>query len=204
MRGEARLVVLVGHPRAGSRTHAVARRVGELLGAALAGPGTGAPAAGLVDLAELAPRLLSHLSPPPTPDLDSDGDGSAEAALRTVGQAPLLLVASPTFRGSYSGLLKLFLDLLPRYGLAGAVVVPLMTAGIPAHRFTVDANLRPVLMELGAQVPTAGISVLESELDCVEAVFAAWWRAQAGNLRACLLPGNGKPAGTEREEVRTC
>jgi Predicted flavoprotein len=191
--GEAELVVLVGHPRVGSRTHVVARRVGELLGAALAEPGTAVPAPGLVDLAELAPRLL-----------DSNGNGTAEAALRTVGEAPLLLVASPTFRGSYSGLLKLFLDLLPRYGLARTVVVPLMTAGIPAHRLTVDTTLRPVLRELGARVPVAGISVLETELGRVDEVFASWWRGQGGKLCACLAPGDGKPAGNEMEEVGTC
>ncbi len=189
--GEAGLVVVVGHPRAGSRTHVVAIRVAELLGAALAVPGRTVPAAGIVDLAELAPRLL-----------DIGGNGSADA-LHIVGQAPLLLMVSPTFRGSYSGLLKFFLDLLPRYGLAGTVVVPLMTAGIPAHRSSVDTCLRPVLQELGARLPVAGISVLETELGCVDEVFAAWWRSQGASLRACLAPGNGATGG-EREEARTC
>jgi FMN reductase len=185
--GEAGLVVLVGHPRVDSRTHAVAWRAGELLGAALAEPGA-AVTAGLVDLAELAPRLL-----------DRGGNGIAEVALRTVGQSRLLLAASPTFRGSHSGLLKLFLDLLPRYGLAKTVVVPLMTAGIPAHRFTVDTSLRPVLEELGARVPVAGISVLETELGRVDEVFAAWWHAHGESLRGAL-----GSAITSREEVRTC
>jgi FMN reductase len=187
MRNGAELVVLVGHPRAGSRTHTVARRVGELLGAALAEPGTAAPPPGLVDLAELAPCLVER-----------HRNGTAEAALRTVGQAPVLVAASPTFRGAYSGLLKLFLDLLPRHGLAGTVVVPLMTAGIPAHRFTVDTSLRPVLQELGASVPAAGISVLETDLGRVDEVFAAWWRAEGDKLRDSLA------RASTSEEVRTC
>jgi FMN reductase len=190
----ARVVVLVGHPRAGSRTHAVARRIGHLLGTALDGPDGPPPVPGWVDLAELAPGLLS----PP------GNGGPADAALRAVGRAPLLVVASPTFRAAYSGLLKLFLDLLPRYGLAGTVAVPLTTAGIVAHRYLVDTTLRPVLHELGAHLPVAGISVLESELGRVDDVFAAWWGAHATTLRRCVQGGNGLVVGADRQEVTSC
>jgi FMN reductase len=168
----APLVVLVGHPKPGSRTHAVAGRAGDRLWRALAARQLPLPAPIVVDLATLAPHLL-----------DRHGTGVGARAVRTVGRASLLLAVSPTFRAAYSGLLKLFLDLLPRDGLAATVALPLMTAGLPAHRGAVDGTLRPVLRELGAHVPTSGLCVLEAELPRFDEVFDGWWREQ-GKLLA--------------------
>jgi len=177
------LVVLVGHPRPGSRTHGVAGRAGHLLRSALAGERVAFPAPSMVDLAELAPALLDRHSP----------DGAAQAAVRTVREASLLLVASPTFKGAYSGLLKVFLDLLPRDGLVTTIVVPLMTAGLPQHRTAVEHTLRPVLLELSACLPTVGISVLETELARFDDVFAGWWARHGPALGRAVLERTGSP-----------
>lgn len=128
----------------------------------------------LVDLAELAPHLLH------------DGEGRTEAALRTVSEGALLVIASPTFRTAYTGLLKLFLDLLPRDGLDGTIVVPTTTAGIAGHRLSTDQALRPVLRALQARLPTAGINLLEDELPDIDQRFAAWWRDQRAQLARSL------------------
>jgi FMN reductase len=176
------LVVLVGHPRPGSRTHGVAVRAGGLLRAALATQRIPMAEPTLVDLAELAPHLLDRRG------------GSSEVAVQTVRRAVLLVTVSPTFRAAYSGLLKLFLDLLPRDGLAATIALPLMTAGLPAHRGAVDATLRPVLLELGAHVPTKGLAVLETELARFDELFAAWWSEQ----RAPLVGAIRARAGTGR------
>lgn len=162
--GGAPLVVLVGHPKPYSRTLGVAERAGDLLRSELATERLAFAAPTVVDLAELAPHLLDRRG------------GPADHAVRTVCEATLLVAVSPTFRAAYSGLLKLFLDLLPRDGLAATVALPVMTAGLPAHRSAVDHTLRPVLQELAARVPTPGICVLESELTRVGDVLAAWWR----------------------------
>jgi FMN reductase len=179
----APLVVLVGHPRPGSRTHGIAGRAGYLLRGALAAERVAFPAPSLVDLAELAPSLLDRHS----------RDGAAQVAVRTVREASLLLVASPTFKGAYSGLLKVFLDLLPRDGLDTTIVVPLMTAGLPQHRTAVEHTLRPVLLELSACLPTVGISVLEPELDRFDDVFAGWWSRHGPALGHAVLERTGSP-----------
>ena len=178
------LVVLVGHPRPGSRTHQVAARAGARLRDALTGrDGVGIPAPAVVDLATLAPALLGRW------DLGAGATGPDPAvdAARTVCAAEVLLVVSPTFKGAYSGLLKHFLDLLPRHGLDATVAVPLMTAGLVRHSTAIGTTLRPVLLELGAQVPTRGLCVLESQLGDVDAVFDGWWRVEGRVLGRAVL-----------------
>ena len=49
-----------------------------------------------------------------------------------VGAADLVVVASPTYKATYTGLLKLFLDRFSTDGLRG-VAVPLMLGAGPAH-----------------------------------------------------------------------
>jgi len=82
--------VVVGNPKAGSRTLASAQRVVREL--------TGAEPDLVVDLAELGPALL---------DWSSD---EVTALVEQLGAADLVVVASPTYKGTFTGLLKLFLD----------------------------------------------------------------------------------------------
>src|ERR1039458_7057800 len=78
----------------------------------------------------------------------------------TVG-ADLLLVASPTVEGAYTGLLKVFIDRLPYHELKGTAALPLLVMNSTQHALAVDAHLRPLREELGATVPAPGLAVLE-------------------------------------------
>lgn len=71
-------------------------------------------------------------------------------ALAAVAAADAVVVSSAVLQASFSGLLKVFLDLLPQRGLAGKPVLPLLTGGSPAHVLALDYSLRPVLQALGA------------------------------------------------------
>jgi FMN reductase len=62
------------------------------------------------------------------------------------------LVGTPIYRASYSGLLKVFFDLLPEDALAGKVAVPIVAAGGPGHLLAIDHGLRPLLTSVGATV----------------------------------------------------
>jgi FMN reductase len=149
----ARVVVLVGNPRPASRTHAVAARAAQAI-APGATPET-------VDLTESAERLFSR---DPAPFLDE--------AVSRVTSADLLVVASPTYKGTYTGLLKAFLDRVP--SLAGVTALPLLVMGSPRHALAVEVHLRPLLVELGANVPTPGHAVVEADIDRLEDVLAEW------------------------------
>ena len=91
-------------------------------------------------------------------------------------------MASPTFKAAYSGLLKLFVDVLPRGALTDVVAVPLMTAARAGHQHVVDTYLGALLAEVGACVPTPGLCVLEREFDTAEVGIARWLDAAAPSV----------------------
>ena len=68
-----------------------------------------------------------------------------------------MIFGSPTYKATYTGLLKLFLDQFPPDGLGGIVAIPLMLGAGPAHALAPELHLKPVLAELGAVCPTPGL-----------------------------------------------
>ena len=92
------------------------------------------------------------------------GNPAIAEVIAAVAAADGLVVASPVFKASYSGLVKAFLDLLPQFALAGKVALPLVTGGSPAHVLAVDYALRPVLSSLGAHHVVQGWFVLDRHI----------------------------------------
>ncbi|GIE88669.1 hypothetical protein Are01nite_51490 [Actinoplanes regularis] len=136
-----------GNPRAGSRTSALAIAVGEAIAARL-----GSPAPTVIEVGALGAGLLT------------DGDAGTAAAVAALAEASLLVVATPTYKGSYTGVLKVLLDRLPNQGLAGKQAVPVVTAGIAPQAAAAEALLRQLLVELGAAVVRPGLPVVEADL----------------------------------------
>jgi FMN reductase len=89
--------------------------------------------------------------------LGRDRSAAIDDALAAVAAAPLVLVATPVYRASYSGLLKCFFDLLPQDALRGKVAIPIATGGSAAHSLVIDHALRPLLGSVGALVVATGI-----------------------------------------------
>jgi FMN reductase len=151
------VVVVSGNPRPGSRTSVLARAVG----AALGGAST------VVEVGELGAGLL-------TP-----GDSGTAAAVTAIREAEVLVVATPTYKGSYTGVLKVLLDQLPAAALAGKRAVPVVTAGVAPQADAAAALLAQLLGELGADVAPA-LPVVEAQLSesaaIAEKYAAAYWR----------------------------
>lgn len=133
-RPNRRVAALAGSPSAHSRSAALLRQALQLLGPC-AQPAT-------IDIRNLPAAAL----------LRADAAEPALAlAVTQVQAAELVLVATPIYKAAYSGVLKLFLDLLPPDALRGKRVLPLATGGSVAHLLAVDYALRPVLAALGAR-----------------------------------------------------
>lgn len=131
-------LVVVGNPKPASRTAHAAALLAEAL--------TGKAPDHVVDVVNLGPDLLAWEAP------------QVMEAVRLVSGAELIVVASPTFKASYTGLLKLFLDqFATTEGMLGVVAVPLMLGAGPAHAMAPDLLLKPVLAELGATCPAPGL-----------------------------------------------
>ncbi|PWK86923.1 NAD(P)H-dependent FMN reductase [Lentzea atacamensis] len=166
--------VLVGNPRPASRTwHAAlalrdaVRRVLSL-GVSGAGP--------LVDAADLAQEVFAP------------GAEKVRAALAELAKADVLVIATPTYKATYTGLLKAVLDQAPAGWLRGKVVVPLQVAASDRHALAVELHLRPLLVELGGRVAGQGIFLNESELASTpeELTSALVERLDAGALNALV------------------
>jgi len=90
------------------------------------------------------------------------------AALRAVDEANIVIIATPVYKASYSGLLKSFLDLLPQTGFANKAVLPIATGGSSAHLLALDYALRPVLAALGARIVVESLFVADSQVQIQE------------------------------------
>ena len=85
-------------------------------------------------------------------------------AVAQVAQARVLVVSTPVYKAAYSGVLKVFLDLLPQTALQGKTVLPLATGGSPHHMLALDYALRPVLQSLGAKHILPGIYATDAQV----------------------------------------
>ncbi len=135
-------VGVVGNPKIGSRTRRAADMVAERL--------TGRAPSSAVELADLGPALLEWGSP------------AVQAAKQVVLGADLLVVASPVFKATYTGLLKLFLDHFSAGELGNTLVVALMLGASPRHALAGEHTLKPVLSEIGGSCPAPALFLLES------------------------------------------
>ena len=92
------------------------------------------------------------------------GHPSVVRAIQQVAHARALVVATPVYKAAYSGVLKVFLDLLPQTAFKGKVVLPIATGGSPHHMLALDYALRPVLQSLGAKHILPGLYASDSQI----------------------------------------
>jgi FMN reductase len=92
--------------------------------------------------------------------------------LDTVAAADALIVVSPTFSASYSGLFKTFFDVLDDQALAGKPVLLAATGGTERHSLVLEFALRPLFAYLKALPVPTGVYAASTD-----------WGPNAGNLR---------------------
>jgi len=148
----ARVAVVVGNPKPRSRTYESALTLADRLGGADL----------VVDLADHASELFDW------------GSETVRGLVEEVAGSLVVVVASPTYKATYTGLLKAFLDRFPHQGLGGVTAIPLMLGASPAHTLAPEQGLRQVLVELGASVPTRSLYVLDAQHAEPE-VYDAWF-----------------------------
>jgi FMN reductase len=96
--------------------------------------------------------------------LADTGHRSISQAVGQVAAARVLVVATPVYKAAYSGVLKVFLDLLSQTALKDKTVLPLATGGSPHQMLALDYALRPVLQSLGAKHILPGIYATDSQV----------------------------------------
>lgn len=151
-------VVVVGNPKPMSRTRAAA----ELIATRLSGE---APTA-VIDVVDLGAGLIGW------------GDEKVAEAKATVLAADSLVVASPTFKGTYTGLLKLFLDQFGAGELDQKLTFAVMVGAADTHALAPELSLRPVLVEIGASCPAPSLYLIDKEYETSSRLDG--WLAIAG------------------------
>ncbi len=167
----ADVVVLVGNPRPGSRTREVAEAVAQALLDRLGTPPGG------VDVLELGEIVGVSFGPEP-----AFGARSGPDPFATVRSARLLIVATPSYKGTYTGLLKVFLDQFGHRQLDGVTAVPVAVAATSEHAEATASALRDVLAELGARVAAPPLAVPESRLADRDEFVTQWAAQHAGAI----------------------
>ncbi|PPK67088.1 NADPH-dependent FMN reductase [Actinokineospora auranticolor] len=140
----SRIIVLSGSPSPVSRTASLADLVADTL----------------PDAVHLRLREL-----PAAPLLSADrGDQAITRATEKVAAADGVVLVTPIYKASFSGLLKIFLDLLPQDGFAGKTVAPLAVGRSIAHLLAIDYGLRPVVQSMSPKQVLRGHFLLEQHL----------------------------------------
>lgn len=160
--------VVIGNPSPGGRTTTTAIAVAQRVAAAVGG-------------AEVAVFELSEYSA----DMFRWEAPGVQAVNEAVASSDVAIFACPTYKASFTGLLKAFLDRYGTNGLEGVVAIPVMLGAAPIHALAPETQLRPVLVELAASVPTKALFMLDQRMDELDDVIEVWWRlAERPLLRA--------------------
>ncbi|UUZ78980.1 NADPH-dependent FMN reductase [Paenibacillus sp. P26] len=144
----AKVVLISGSPNPGSRLNGVLKYAEKLL------------------LEEGLELRWIHVRDLPPEDLiytRFDSPAIAEAN-RILAEADAVIVSSPIYKASYTGVLKTFLDLIPQKGLENKPVLPIAIGGSPAHLLAIDYAFKPVLSALGARYLSAGIYAVDTQI----------------------------------------
>ena len=144
-----RIVVVSAGLSVPSSTRLLADMLGEAVEGALGARGTEAEVE-VVELRPLAHALADHL-------LTGFPGGELKAALDKVRTSDALVVVTPVFSASYSGLFKTFFDVMELGALDGKPVLVAATAGTARHSLVLEHALRPLFAYLHAVVVPTGV-----------------------------------------------
>lgn len=124
-------VAVSGSPRAPSKSKTLA----ELMLSALADSGC---ESSLINLATLPAEAL----------VAREQATEVDEAIAAVGEADIVVAATPTYRALYTGLLKCFFDLMPQGHLVGKECIGLQTGIAPQHFLAAEYGFRPLFASL--------------------------------------------------------
>lgn len=104
----------------------------------------------LIELGQLAPQLAGALWRSQLPE-------AVERQLVAVEQADVLVVATPVYRGSYTGLFKHFFDFIDQDALVDTPILLAATGGSERHALVIDHQLRPLFSFFQARTLPLGV-----------------------------------------------
>jgi FMN reductase len=110
----------------------------------------------LITLTDLGPSLAGALTRSQLPPL-------AEAELQRIETADLLVVASPVYRASFTGLFKHLFDFIDQYALVDTPVLLAASGGSERHALIIEHQFRPLFAFFQALTLPVGIYAHDSD-----------------------------------------
>ncbi|WPB55789.1 FMN reductase [Xylophilus sp. GOD-11R] len=139
-----KVVAVSGSLQRPSRTLALVEHLVDLIGEAVP------IQTRLIELGVVGPRLAGALARAQLP-------ADVEAEIAAVESADLLVVASPVYRATYSGLFKHFFDFVHHEALIDVPVLLAATGGSERHALVIDHQLRPLFSFFQARTLPVGV-----------------------------------------------
>lgn len=118
----------------------------------------------VVELRELAHPIVDAM-------LTGFPTGNLARVVEAVAEADALVVVSPTFSASVSGLVKSFFDILDPATLTGKPVLLAATGGTERHSLMLEFAMRPLFSYLGAEPVRTAIFAATSDFGSGAAVL---------------------------------
>ncbi len=110
----------------------------------------------LVELGQLAPQLAGAVWRSQLPE-------TVERELAAVEQADIVVVTTPVYRGSYTGLFKHFFDFIDQDALIDKPVLLAATGGSERHALMIDHQLRPLFSFFQARTLPLGVYATDKD-----------------------------------------
>ncbi len=146
-----KIVGISGSASAASRTKAIIEATIGRIAQESSGAG-----AHLISIADLVPYLGIAAR--------EEASAPVAEALRLIETADLLIVGSPVYKGSYTGLLKHLIDLVEYTALAGVPVGLIATGGSDKHALVVEHHLRPLFGFFSARTLPTGLFITDKAI----------------------------------------
>ncbi len=110
----------------------------------------------LVELGPLAPQFAGAVWRSQLPE-------TVERELAAIERADVLVVATPVYRGSYTGLFKHFFDFIDQDALIDKPVLLAATGGSERHALVIDHQLRPLFSFFQARTLPLGVYATDND-----------------------------------------
>lgn len=81
-----------------------------------------------------------------------------------VEEADIIILLTPIYKASYTGILKTYLDLLPQKALLGKIILPIAVGGSIGHLLALEYALKPVLAVLGATTIAHSVYIVDKQI----------------------------------------
>ncbi|WP_147532873.1 NADPH-dependent FMN reductase [Bacillus marasmi] len=147
------IIIISGSPSSVSRASTIAEYIGELL--------------------NKNGHKTQHLKVRDLPSEDllhaNFNSPSIIEAVNSVVNADAVVVVSPVYKASYTGVLKTFFDLLPEKALSKKPILPILNGGTTAHLLALEYALKPLFSVLGATEILNGVFIGDSQVKYSEA-----------------------------------